>query len=566
MKQKISIGIIVFGITSSCVVYAEGSENFSVGLFKGGNKAPQPTPNLVENSTIQTPTEPVEVTKPSEELITDLSSNKNDSTVFSKVKDSLQQGFTGNSEVKKQLDEELKNIEHIEYRSNLNGLIVGNKTFIAPKSDAIKKGESSFFKKMNLPNQQITMEDILGAAVEWNPEVKLAKSNVRLNEIAVRSAQSAYYPKVSMQLETGIEKDQYGDEPFTTDAVLRVSQLVYDFGRTKNNVEFAKANVAKEEKSFKSKIDELIYNTINAYLQVVRYRYMVQISEDQVKGIEVLNNIAKRRTELGASAYSDYSQSQDSLAEAVSQVYDNRSQLRKWVATLNSITNQDYGDKVVLDFNVQGLDNACNGIDVQQMQSPNIEVAEAQVKIAEAQLRVANSNLYPTISLVPSYSYEIYNDQDYNYDRAKGRPGIALNVNVPIYQGGELTSKRNEAQQALISAKYNVQNELYKSRESLLESSGQINNILKSLESKFYKEDYTKKTRDLYKLQFIELGNRSFLDLLTAERSIYNNQMNIVNSYYNIDTLSLECMYYTGNLQNMLPSKYHFNNAIDVGQ
>lgn len=438
--------------------------------------------------------------------------------------------------------------------------IWGGTIKVKNKSEFIKKGESTFFNRWKHNGERYYLTDVLKRAVDWNPSIKLAGSGVKLNEISIKTAKSSYYPKASMKVETGYEEDSYGNTPFRSDLVLEVSQIIYDFGKVKSNVDLAQAALEKESKLFKSSLDEVIYTTTKAYLEIVRYNFLVEIAEDQVRGLEELNRIAKRRTELGASAYSDYSQSQDSLAEAVSVVFEYRSQLRKWIATLNTITNKDIGDHIYLRFNHSDSTGVCSDINVNQIKPSKVELAEAQVEMAEKQLNAAKANLFPTLSLVPRYSYEIAGeDNDYNVDRDKGRAGILLKLDVPLFQGGALTSKKQEAQQALISAKYNVDTEKYKARESLLVASSQIDNILNSLESKFYKEDYTVKTRDLYKLQFIELGNRSFLDLLSSERSIYNNQMNIINAYYNIDSLALECLYQSGKLNTLLPYAYSTN-------
>ena len=441
-------------------------------------------------------------------------------------------------------------------------MVWGSTIKVKNKSELIKKNESAFFNRWKQSGEKYALTDVLKQAVDWNPSIKLADSGVKLNEISIKTAKSAYFPKASMRVETGYEDDLYGNTPFRSDLVLEVSQMIYDFGKTKSNVGLAQATKEKEAKVFKSSLDEVVYTASKAYLEIVRFNFLVKIAEDQVRGLEELNRIAKRRTELGASAYSDYSQSQDSLAEAVSTVFEYRSQLRKWIATLNTMTNKDIGDHIFLKFNHADSTRACSGINVNTIKPSRVELAEAQVEMAEKQLDAAKANIFPTLSLVPRYSYELANENtEYNLNREKGRAGILLKLDVPLFQGGALTSRKHEAQQALISAKYNVDTEKYKARESLLEASSQIDNVLNSLESKFYKENYTVKTRDLYKLQFIELGNRSFLDLLSAERSIYNNQMNIINSYYNIDSLALECLYQSGNLKTLLPYAYHTTTA-----
>lgn len=68
------------------------------------------------------------------------------------------------------------------------------------------------------------------------------------------------------------------------------------------------------------------------------------------------------------------------------------------------------------------------------------------------------------------------------------------------------------------------------------------------MKAKQVREKEAIRTRDLYKLQYLELGNRSFSDLLSAESEIHQTRMDILNSQFTVSSLSIECLYYSGNL------------------
>lgn len=401
-------------------------------------------------------------------------------------------------------------------------------------------------------NGSVSLRDTINLVLNWHPIIKRSESELQQYEEHIDEVKSAYYPSVDVGMKSGFEENQYyGGNDRSSKLVVNGNQMLYDFGKTRNKVNLAESTSARSVFNLHKTVNDTIYESVSAYLQVVRYTKLVDIAEKQVAGFKVINEIAKKRSNLGASAESDYSQAKVRLASSESSLYEYKAQLYRWSSILNNLTNQDVAGKIKLNF-PEEIYGVCSTVNVKDLSSPNIAMAEAQVEMAKAQLGSAKSDYFPTISLNPTYEYELENESNTNSNRKKGQFGVFVNVSASLYEGGATSSRSKQAEQALSAAKFNLETEKTDAKRKIIEATSQIQSTQYSLKAKEQREVEAIKTRDLYKLQYVELGSRSFSDLLSAESEIHQTRMDIVNSYYTISSFSVECLYQSGSLTKTL--------------
>lgn len=395
----------------------------------------------------------------------------------------------------------------------------------------------------------VDIRSIVDMAISWHPAIKRSGREVERAKEAIEEANSAYYPSLNMGVKTGLEQNDYGNGNDRSNKItVAAEQMIYDFGKTKTKVSLNELNTVYSEYELEKEINDIAYQTVNAYLQVVKYKQLIEIADEQLSGFAKINEIAKKRTALGASAESDYSQSKVRLASSVSQLNDYKSQYNRWSATLNNMVNKSISDKIVIRFPDE-LQSSCTMRMDEAFSSPMIRIAESQVSVARKQIELAKSEHYPTISLNPFYEYEIEDRNSNSYsNRNKDKFGVYLNVKAPLYQGGAISSRVRQAEQALYAANNNLENEYTNSRLKISESSSQVENAKLSLQAKLNRATESIRTRDLYMMQYEKLGTRSFTDLISAESEIHQTKMDIINSEYNIASFSVECLYQTGTL------------------
>ncbi|MGC0809187.1 TolC family outer membrane protein [Pantoea agglomerans] len=396
----------------------------------------------------------------------------------------------------------------------------------------------------------VSLREAVKSAVEWHPTIKRAERELAQSKEYINEAKSSYYPSVNAQVKSGIEESEYAGGNDRSDAlVLSATQVLYDFGKTQSKVKLASSSAGRQGSGLDKSISDVIYETANSYLQTVRYLRLVDVARNQVSGFRDINEIARKRATLGASAQSDYSQSKVRLASSVAQLHDYEAQAERWASVLDHMTNKHISPRLIPRF-PEDLKNVCQNVDSREVTSPSMAMAYAQIEMAKDQIASSKAEYFPTISLNPSYEYQLDNNNDggYRTGMKKGRWGVFLNVSVPLYEGGQQLSRTRQSEQALYAAQYNLDQEKTEARRRIAESTSQIASMEESLQAKIVREKEAQQTRDLYKLQYIELGNRSFSDLLTAEAEIHQTRMDIMNSRFTMASLAVDCLNYSGQL------------------
>ncbi|KZR14313.1 hypothetical protein A3N65_17910 [Klebsiella aerogenes] len=362
-----------------------------------------------------------------------------------------------------------------------------------------------------------------------------------------------------MGLNSGIAKDDYSDDNNKTNQLnLSVEQMIYDFGSTSDRVELSQLNVASASYEIEKEINDILYQTIGAYLQIVRYHQLSAAAKERIDGFSKIKDLTKKRVALGASAESDYSQANLRVAEALSNYNDYISQYKKWLATLDHLLNKKISASIIMEFpaEIEELYNNILRDNPVNIDSPAIRVARAKIDIAKKQIDVQKNEYYPTITLAPYYEHDL-TEQSTNNGTTKNRDryGAFINVKVPLYQGGSVSSKVQQAQDALNTAQFNLDAEKNNADQRIMEYSSQMRNTKISLENKREREQSAIRTRNLYMSQYLELGARSVSDLTSAEAEIHQTKADIINSHYTLSNLAMESLYYAGKLINLMKNK-----------
>lgn len=425
-----------------------------------------------------------------------------------------------------------------------------------PKKNAQMLSTATTKGKFVSSKHKYDLNKAMSMAVSWHPKIKRAQAETERLKSVVEEARAAYYPNVEMGLNSGMEKDDYtNDNNKTNQLSVSVEQMIYDFGSTGDRVELSELNVGNADYEVDKEVNDILYQTIGAYLQVVRYHQLNAAAKERISGFTKIKEITQKRVALGASAESDYSQASLRVAESLANYNDYISQYKKWSATLDSLLNKKIASRIIMEIptEVEELYNNLLRDNLNEIDSPAIRIARAKIEIAKKEIDVQRNGHYPKITLNPYYEHDLTAQSTSNSGvRNRDRYGAFINVKVPLYQGGSVTSRVQQAQEALKSAQYNLDTELNNARQKLMEYSSQIRNTKISLENKVEKERTAIRTRNLYMSQYLELGTRSFSDLTSAESEIHQTKTDIINGNYTVSNLALESLYYAGKLKNLL--------------
>lgn len=432
-----------------------------------------------------------------------------------------------------------------------------------PSQHTPAKDNNTIGMNVNAPVAQgkHDLNTIMLLALHWHPRIKRAKYEVERLKSVVDEVNAAYYPNVEMGLNSGVEKDDYAAKNNKTNSLnISLEQMLYDFGSTSNRVDISELNVTHSAYEMEKEINNILYETISAYLQTVRYHQLISVMQDRIAGFTKIKEMTQKRVVLGASAESDYSQASMRVAESLSNYNDYVAQHKKWSATLDKMTNKKVASVITMSFPPQleaQYNKSLRDITLSNIDSPTIKAAQLKLDIAKKQIDIEKDGHYPKVTLKPYYEHDLTAESPgtNNINKNRDRYGFFVNVKIPLYQGGSISSRVQQATEAFHSAQYNLDTEKNNAEQKTLEFSSQIQNIKISLEKMQEKEQSAIRTRVLYMAQYLELGSRSFSDLIASESEVHQTKIDIINSRYAVSSLSLESLYYAGELVNLLQPK-----------
>ncbi|MEO3990873.1 TolC family outer membrane protein [Pseudocitrobacter cyperus] len=408
----------------------------------------------------------------------------------------------------------------------------------------------------------LTLNNAVNRAVSWHPSIQEAVGKLLAQNEQVDVAKSKYYPQISAGMNNGYANN-YVDHGFSPSLVVSLSQMLYDFGKVASQVRAESAGVAQEQANVLISIDNVGHSTAVAMVQVQTWQQMVEVAQEQLTALNHIGGLIRQRSDEGASSQSDTVQTEARIEAARAQLIQYQATrdsaqatLMSWLGwnTLNGISN-DFPDK---------LAQSCNIAQPDDRLVPSVLAAWAQSNVAQANLDYANAQMTPTISLEPQVQH--YLNDKYPSHEALDRTQYSawVKVEMPIYQGGGLTARRNAANYALSAAQSTIQRVRLEVRQRLLESQSEALNLVNSLLVQRRQQEYSARTRELYQQQYLELGSRPLLDVLNAEQEVFQARFSELQTLNQLHQLELNCLYNTGRLRNAFSLENRSIQSVEI--
>lgn len=395
--------------------------------------------------------------------------------------------------------------------------------------------------------QTLGLEQAVRLAVDWHPSISEAIGTLYQQAEGINVAEAGYYPQIAGGIKGGYNSGN-GSDASSQSVSISLKQMLYDFGKVSNSVEAARAKAARSQASILLAIDQVSRDTAFAYVEVQRYQRLIEIARQQIQGIGGIVDLAKQRSDMGASTRSDVVQAQSRAEGGMATLQEYKAQYARWQAALGNLLGRQTSPQVSDAF-PDSLNQSCNTPVITDA-LPAVLQAAAQRTQAQAELAQAKAEAYPTLSLEPSFNQYLdnnYDSQNPAIDRTQ--VGIFLNLEVPIYQGGAISARSRAASYALTAADSAEDAARLQARQGLSESQAQTSGLTRRLNSLEFRETTITEARELYGKQYLELGTRPLLDLLNAEQEIHQSRFDLANTQADLHRLQIDCLYNSGALR-----------------
>ena len=324
--------------------------------------------------------------------------------------------------------------------------------------------------------------------------------------------------------------------------------MLYDFGKVASQVRAENAGVAQQQANVLVSIDTIAHDTAIAMVQVQTWQQMVDTAKEQLEALSSIGTLTRQRNDEGATSLSDVVQTDARIEGARAQLMQYQASLESARATLMSFLGWNSLNAISNDF-PQKLARSCDVAEPDDRLVPAVLAAWAQANVAQANLDYADAQMTPTVSLEPEVRHYM-NDRYAGSDtRDRTQYSAWVKVQMPLYQGGGLTARRNAAGHAVEAAQSTIQRTRLDVRQKLLEARSQVMSLQSTLQIQGRQEALSARTRELYQQQYLDLGSRPLLDVLNAEQEVYQARFTQQQTLGQLHQLQLNCLYNTGQLR-----------------
>jgi len=161
--------------------------------------------------------------------------------------------------------------------------------------------------------------DLMQPVIATNERIQSAQAAVRGAKEQIRIRLGARYPELELTLEAGREDEYQETTPEQyNQSKLKLTQLLWDFGKTDATVDKARRQFAEQELTLEKTRQQLIVDAATAYQRLHRAYVVLQFSIESEANIRRQTGLEEIRVAEGFGYTTDVLQSKSQLAGAIS--------------------------------------------------------------------------------------------------------------------------------------------------------------------------------------------------------------------------------------------------------
>lgn len=342
-----------------------------------------------------------------------------------------------------------------------------------PSADAVlpkQTGNADFVIEGSVEkNIDMTLDKCIELALGNNPQINAAFHDILASDARIKQVWSNYFPQVSWQTGyTRIKQLQLSDAlgknltfNYFILGQVTLQQMLYDFGVTQNQATIKRLDYEAYKTTLGATINDVIYQTKDAYYNLLYAFENKRVAEDTVKKFEMFYNQAKAFYEIGMNPKVDVTIAEVNLSNAKLQLIQADNAVNLAVARLNNVMGVPFIDKYNVQerLKYQPVDVTFNqSVEIARDARPELKLAELKVESANQTLKLVKKSYFPTLSIEGQYQVGGKSwTSNYGYN-------LGGYLNFPTVNGMLIKNEIQEARylydKEIANAK-NTQNQIY---------------------------------------------------------------------------------------------------------
>lgn len=387
-------------------------------------------------------------------------------------------------------------------------------------------------------SQTVSFEEAALEAVAWHPALAEAAGAFNARGEDINVARAAYSPQVNAGVGMGYDNSIGGN--WRPRPQVGASQMLFDFGKTRATVDAAQANTRAGRAEMLLAIDTLLREAGLAVIELQRADALRAVAIAQLERVTEITRMVRARYELGAATKSDALQAQARLEAAQATLTQIEAEKRRWGSNLSYLTGRQVPPGVS-SMVPAWLGESCARAGSAMDEVPSVMIADALKERASADLRRSEAERKPTIALGGDAATDLLspfgNRSTYNF---------GLRVTSSVFNGGASRARARGASYAADAADAAAERARTETRQRLSEAQQQVAGLGQLLTTLGSREKNMEQTGKLYRLQYLDMGTRTLVDLLNAEQELHQVRFDAANTTHDLRRLQMECLHYSG--------------------
>lgn len=410
-------------------------------------------------------------------------------------------------------------------------------TFVAPAdfkpatSVVEKKSETSSSAAATVSN---ALQKALVEAYQNNPELQAQRKAQNAVDESVPQALSGALPTASIGYEDGRRRTKFGGANWShNDAKtknLTVTQPLFRGGTTWASTKAARRTVKAGQARLQQVEQEVLLNTIRAYMEVVQTQSVVALSKKNLDVLTKQLDATQQRFDVGEDTRTDVAQSQARLASARSQLTESEGRFAAAKAAFKRYVGYEVVDAVAPEALPELPKMLEEAIATAKENNPRIVEAKFLKESADYQVDANVGTILPSVDLRGTMNRQegagTFGNNTFDQD------DVMLSVSVPLFRGGAEYSRVREAKENYQQRRFLEIDAADQVRQSVVSAWENWQAAKASLVSDQAVIEAARIALDGVK-QEQQFGSRTTLDVLDAERELFNAEVKYVTSNQN---------------------------------
>ncbi|MEY0764922.1 MULTISPECIES: outer membrane channel protein TolC [Providencia] len=390
---------------------------------------------------------------------------------------------------------------------------------------------------------------------ESNPELRksLAERNQAFEKI--NESRSPLLPQLGLGAGASYGsgyRDARNTESTGLNASLKLTQVVFDMSKWRQ-LTIQEKTAGISDVTYQTGQQQLILNTATAYFNVLKAIDALSYIEANKEAVYRQLDQVTQRFNVGLVAITDVQNARANYDSVIAQEVAGRNELENAIEKLRQVSGVYYSQLASLNidrFKTNELGDI-NAI-LKEAEERNLSLLSARLAqdVSRENIRLAETGHMPTVNLDASTtvtnSYQHGSGYNTPYGGSasnsyNGQNSIGLNLSIPLYTGGAVSSQVEQAQYGFQGASEQLES-VYRNVIQLVRSS--FNNVSSSISSiNAYKQVVVSAQSSLDAMEAgYQVGTRTIVDVLTATTALYQAKQNLSNARYDymINQLNIE--------------------------